>query len=285
MKCSSVFSDRWLLSLLSSPMASSSLLSLSATFSRLHFVPKLSLPLALSSVGRSARRNRRRALLSSASSRWSPPSGPNSGSSVSCGGAASAGGDDLVVLGIEMSCDDTAAAVVKGDGKILSQVVSSQADLLVLYGDVAPKMAEAAHAEAIDPVVEKALSEANLTARDLSAVAFTIGPGLSLCLRVGMEKARNIAGLFSKPIVGVHHMEAHALVARLVQQDLQFPFLALLISGGHNLLILAQSLGQYVQLGTTIDDAIGEAYDSSEVARAGYEEEWWSSYRAACPRG
>ncbi|KAF8028383.1 hypothetical protein BT93_E1104 [Corymbia citriodora subsp. variegata] len=244
-------------------MASSSLLSLSATFSRLHFVTKLSFPLALRSVGRPVRRDRRRALLSSSSSRWSPPSGPNSGSLVSCGGAARAGGDDLVVLGIETSCDDTAAAVVRGDGKILSQVVSSQADLLVLYGGVAPKMAEAAHAEAIDPVVEKALSEANLTARDLSAVAVTIGPGLSLCLRVGVRKARNIAGLFSKPIVGVHHMEAHALVARLVQQDLQFPFLALLISGGHNLLILAQSLGQYVQLGTTIDDAIGEAYDKT----------------------
>lgn len=250
-------------------MVSSSLLSLSlsATLSRLHFVPKLSLPPALGSVRRPARRHQRPARLSSSSSSWRspppPPSGPDSGSSVSRGRRASAAGDDLVVLGIETSCDDTAAAVVRGDGKILSQVVSSQADLLVLYGGVAPKMAEAAHAEAIDPVVDKALSEANLTARDLSAVAVTIGPGLSLCLRVGVRKARSIAGLFSKPIVGVHHMEAHALVARLVQQDLQFPFLALLISGGHNLLILAQSLGQYVQLGTTIDDAIGEAYDKT----------------------
>ncbi|KAI6706630.1 hypothetical protein NL676_009592 [Syzygium grande] len=258
-------------------MVPSSLLSLSATFSRLHFIPKLSLPPALSSVRGSARRDQRRARLPPSSS-WPPPppSSPplgspsfsfstsrTSSSSVSCGGTASADGDDLVVLGIETSCDDTAAAVVRGDGQILSQVVSSQADLLILYGGVAPKMAEAAHAEAIDPVVEKALSEANLTAGDLSAVAVTIGPGLSLCLRVGVRKARNIAGLFSKPIVGVHHMEAHALVARLVQQDLQFPFLALLISGGHNLLILARSLGQYVQLGTTIDDAIGEAYDKT----------------------
>ncbi|KAI3428972.1 putative tRNA N6-adenosine threonylcarbamoyltransferase [Psidium guajava] len=253
-------------------MVSLSPLSLSATFSCLRFIPKLSLPSALSSVGRSTRRNRRRVRLSSS---WPPFSAPldspsfsfstsrNSRSSVPCGGAAAADGDDLVVLGIETSCDDTAAAVVRGDGKILSQVVSSQADLLVLYGGVAPKMAEAAHAEAIDQVVEEALSKANLTARDLSAVAVTIGPGLSLCLRVGVRKARNIAGLFSKPIVGVHHMEAHALVARIVRQDLQFPFLALLISGGHNLLILARSLGQYVQLGTTIDDAIGEAYDKA----------------------
>ncbi|XP_030551985.2 probable tRNA N6-adenosine threonylcarbamoyltransferase, mitochondrial isoform X2 [Rhodamnia argentea] len=256
-------------------MVSLSLLSLSATFSRsrLHFIPRLSLPSSLSSVRRTTRRNGPPARLSSS---WPPPSCPpldshsfgsstsrNSSSSVPCGGAAVADGDDLVVLGIETSCDDTAAAVVRGDGQILSQVVSSQADLLVLYGGVAPKVAEAAHAEAIDQVVEEALSKANLTARDLSAVAVTIGPGLSLCLRVGVRKARNIAGLFCKPIVGVHHMEAHALVARIVQQDLQFPFLALLISGGHNLLILARSLGQYVQLGTTIDDAIGEAYDKT----------------------
>ncbi|KAI4369800.1 hypothetical protein MLD38_018204 [Melastoma candidum] len=169
--------------------------------------------------------------------------------------------DNLLVLGIETSCDDTAAAVVKGNGNILSHVVSSQADLLVKYGGVAPKMAEAAHAEVIDQVVQQALDDANLTEKDLSAVAVTIGPGLSLCLRVGVRKARKIAGSFGKPIIGVHHMEAHTLVTRLVKPDVEFPFVALLISGGHNLLVLAQDLGQYVQLGTTIDDAIGEAYD------------------------
>nr|CAD1818915.1 unnamed protein product [Ananas comosus var. bracteatus] len=125
------------------------------------------------------------------------------------------------------------------------------------------KNAEEAHALVIDKVVQQALDNANLTEKELSAVAVTIGPGLSLCLRVGVSKARRIAGMFRLPIVGVHHMEAHALVARLVQRDLQFPFLGLLISGGHNLLILAQSLGNYVQLGTTIDDAIGEAYDKT----------------------
>ncbi|KAH9733112.1 putative tRNA N6-adenosine threonylcarbamoyltransferase [Citrus sinensis] len=198
--------------------------------------------------------------------------------------------DDLIILGIETSCDDTAAAVVRGNGEILSQVVSSQvkiafislyyvkADLLAKYGGVAPKMAEEAHSLAIDPVVQEALHKANLTERDLSAVAVTIGPGLSLCLRVGVQKARKIAGQFNLPIVGVHHMEAHALVARqgclpasnvflfmsrLIEQDLRFPFLALLISGGHNLLVLAHNLGQYTQLGTTIDDAIGEAFDKT----------------------
>ncbi|EXB76231.1 putative tRNA threonylcarbamoyladenosine biosynthesis protein osgepl1 [Morus notabilis] len=175
----------------------------------------------------------------------------------------SAAKQDLVVLGIETSCDDTAAAVVRSSGEILSQVVSSQADLLARYGGVAPKMAEEAHSQVIDQVVQEALEKANLSERDLSAVAVTIGPGLSLCLRVGVRKARKVAGTFNLPIIGVHHMEAHALVARLTEQDLQFPFMALLISGGHNLLILAHDLGQYLQLGTTIDDAIGEAYDKT----------------------
>ncbi|XP_021748663.1 probable tRNA N6-adenosine threonylcarbamoyltransferase, mitochondrial [Chenopodium quinoa] len=171
--------------------------------------------------------------------------------------------DNLIVLGIETSCDDTAAAVVRGNGEILSQVVSSQADLLVQYGGVAPKMAEEAHSKAINRVTQSALDEANLTAKDLSAVAVTIGPGLSLCLRVGVRKAREIARSFQLPLIGVHHMEAHTLVARLTDRNLQFPFMALLISGGHNLLILARDLGHYIQLGTTIDDAIGEAYDKT----------------------
>ncbi|KAK6119376.1 hypothetical protein DH2020_046883 [Rehmannia glutinosa] len=171
--------------------------------------------------------------------------------------------EELVVLGIETSCDDTAAAVVRSSGEILSQVVSSQAELLVRYGGVAPKMAEEAHSLVIDQVVQEALDKANVTEEDLSAVAVTIGPGLSLCLRVGVRKARKLAGAYALPIVGVHHMEAHALVARLVEKQLQFPFMALLVSGGHNLLILARDLGHYIQLGTTIDDAIGEAYDKT----------------------
>ncbi|XP_061960643.1 probable tRNA N6-adenosine threonylcarbamoyltransferase, mitochondrial isoform X3 [Populus nigra] len=124
-------------------------------------------------------------------------------------------------------------------------------------------MAEEAHSQVIDQVVQEALDKANLTATNLSAVAVTIGPGLSLCLRVGVRKARKLAGSFNLPIIGIHHMEAHALVARLIEHELQFPFMALLISGGHNLLILAHDLGHYIQLGTTIDDAIGEAYDKT----------------------
>ncbi|XP_060963055.1 probable tRNA N6-adenosine threonylcarbamoyltransferase, mitochondrial isoform X1 [Cannabis sativa] len=188
--------------------------------------------------------------------------------------------DDLIVLGIETSCDDTAAAVFSCslfDGALVfttlvrtgqKQRRNSQSscvlpNLLALYGGVAPKMAEEAHSQVIDQVVQQALDKANLSASDLSAVAVTIGPGLSLCLRVGVRKARKVASSFNLPMVGVHHMEAHALVARLTERDLQFPFLALLISGGHNLLVLARDLGHYIQLGTSIDDAIGEAYDKT----------------------
>ncbi|CDY20454.1 BnaC04g05900D [Brassica napus] len=137
------------------------------------------------------------------------------------------------------------------------------AQLLEQYGGVAPKQAEEAHSRVIDKVVQDALDRANLTETDLSAVAVTIGPGLGLCLRVGVHKARRVAGAFNLPIVGVHHMEAHALVARLVEHELSFPFMALLISGGHNIIVLAHKLGQYTQLGTTVDDAIGEAFDKT----------------------
>ncbi|KAJ6400395.1 hypothetical protein OIU84_015949 [Salix udensis] len=237
--------------------------SLSSTISRLNlFCPKPSIPHSLSSCLKTLkpqpiipRWSCLHSLSTHSTSRLSTSLKPQFDALVSK--------DDLVVLGIETSCDDTAAAVVRGNGEILSQVVSSQADLLAKYGGVAPKMAEEAHSQVIDQVVQEALDKANLTARNLSAVAVTIGPGLSLCLRVGVRKARKLAGSFNLPIIGIHHMEAHCLVARLIERELEFPFMALLISGGHNLLILAHDLGHYIQLGTTIDDAIGEAYDKT----------------------
>ncbi|WRX09657.1 Gcp-like domain - like 1 [Theobroma cacao] len=243
----------------------SSLLTLPSTFSRLNLVPKslITIPFAFKSLNllKSHKQQQARSLnsprLSSLNSFTTHFS--TSRSSVS----PKPFHDDLVVLGIETSCDDTAAAIVRGNGEILSQVVSSQADLLARYGGVAPKMAEEAHSQVIDQVVQEALDKSGLTGRDLSAVAVTIGPGLSLCLRVGVQKARRVAGSFNLPIISVHHMEAHALVARLIEKELQFPFMALLISGGHNLLVLAHDLGQYTQLGTTIDDAIGEAFDKT----------------------
>ncbi|XP_024395864.1 probable tRNA N6-adenosine threonylcarbamoyltransferase, mitochondrial [Physcomitrium patens] len=168
-----------------------------------------------------------------------------------------------LVLGIETSCDDTGAAVVTTDGRILGEALASQADLLVQWGGVVPNLAQDAHAKAIDRVVAEALAKANVQEGDLSAVAVTIGPGLSMCLRVGVSKAREIARVHRLPMVGVHHMEAHALVVRLTEKGVEFPFVVLLVSGGHNLLLLAQDVGQYTQLGTTVDDAIGEAYDKT----------------------
>ncbi|KAF3577442.1 hypothetical protein DY000_02028926 [Brassica cretica] len=163
--------------------------------------------------------------------------------------------------------------LVKGNGEILSlshlfsgknpsfgfapASAKRYAQLLAQYGGVAPKQAEEAHSRVIDKVVvQDALDRANLTETDLSAVAVavTIGPGLGLCLRVGVHKARRVAGAFNLPIVGVHHMEAHALVASNF---------VLNCVGGHNIIVLAHKLGQYTQLGTTVDDAIGEAFDKT----------------------
>ncbi|KAL1223594.1 putative tRNA N6-adenosine threonylcarbamoyltransferase [Cardamine amara subsp. amara] len=247
-------------------------LTLSPAISRLNIYPRISL---LATYHHSLRLQKHHKLKTETptSSSISPSSSSNlqrkhfysTGTRISCltKSEISKFDDNLVVLGIETSCDDTAAAVVRGNGEILSQVISSQAELLAQFGGVAPKQAEEAHSRVIDKVVQDALDRANLTEKDLSAVAVTIGPGLSLCLRVGVRKARSVAGKFNLPIVGVHHMEAHALVARLVEQELSFPFMALLISGGHNILVLAHKLGQYTQLGTTVDDAIGEAFDKT----------------------
>ncbi|CAL5381519.1 unnamed protein product [Camellia sinensis] len=268
-------------------MVSSLVPVLSSTISRLNFLPKPSFYHSLRALSLTTLQfnfKETRATLSPPNSSLNSSSSLLSMSNLSSPKPQNENpetvSDNLVILGIETSCDDTAAAVVRSSGEILSQVVSSQADLLARYGGVAPKMAEEAHAQVIDQVVQDALDKANVKETDLSAVAVTIGPGLSLCLRglggqccmtrlwkmllvVGVQKARKIAGTFNLPIVGVHHMEAHALVARLTERELQFPFMALLISGGHNLLILARDLGQYIQLGTTIDDAIGEAYDKT----------------------
>ena len=173
---------------------------------------------------------------------------------------------ELLVLGIESSCDDTGVAVVSSAGRVLGESLATQADIHAAWGGVVPKLAQEAHEAAIDACVAEALAAAGVTAADLSAVAVTIGPGLSLCLRVGALKARQVAADFSLPLVPVHHMEAHALVARLgATERVTFPFLCLLVSGGHNLLLIVEGVGRYVQLGTTLDDAVGEAYD--KVAR------------------
>ena len=198
-------------------------------------------------------------------------------------------GARTVILGIETSCDDTGAAVVTGDGRVLGEALASQGEIHARWGGVVPNLAREAHESAIDDVVARALAAANVSPENLSAVAVTVGPGLSMCLRVGVVKAQDLCHEHGLPIVPVHHMEAHALVARVgdgatanesnddaadadadVDDDVDdalvrapFPFLALLVSGGHNQLILARAVGEYRVLGGALDDALGEAYDKT----------------------
>ncbi len=166
---------------------------------------------------------------------------------------------ESLVMGIESSCDDTGVAIVSTQGSILSNIVCSQADIHAAWGGVVPKLAQEAHMNAIDGCVNQALAEAGVTLDDISAVGVTVGPGLSLCLRVGVSKAQDICRTHNIEMIPVHHMEAHALVARLtnMENDVTFPFLCLLVSGGHNLLLVVEGLGRYIQLGTTLDDALG----------------------------
>jgi glycoprotease/Kae1 family metallohydrolase len=191
-------------------------------------------------------------------------------------------GARTVILGIETSCDDTGAAVVTGDGRVLGEALASQGEIHARWGGVVPNLAREAHESAIDDVVARALAAANVSPEKLSAVAVTVGPGLSMCLRVGVVKAQDLCHEHGLPIVPVHHMEAHALVARVGDGETAnesnddaaaddddalgrapFPFLALLVSGGHNQLILARAVGEYRVLGGALDDALGEAYDKT----------------------
>ncbi|KAG2422119.1 hypothetical protein HXX76_016266 [Chlamydomonas incerta] len=184
--------------------------------------------------------------------------------------AALAGGEvaSWVVLGIESSCDDTAAAVVRGDGTVLSHVVASQTGLHEQYGGVKPDVARQAHAAAILATVDGALAAAGLHPRDLTAVAVTAGPGLALCLQVGVQHGLGLAAAHGLPFVPCHHMEAHALMTRLPtvnESPMQFPSLLLLVSGGHNMLVLCEGVGRHRILGTTLDDSVGECFD--KIAR------------------
>lgn len=171
---------------------------------------------------------------------------------------------DLTVLGIETSCDETAAAVVRGPGRkhILSSTIRSQIDEHTEFGGVVPEIAARAHIEILDRIVAEAMQEAGCAWDDIDAVAATAGPGLIGGVIVGFMTAKAIAMAVDKPLVGVNHLEGHALTARLTD-DLPFPFLLLLVSGGHSQFLLVRGVGDYERLGTTIDDAIGEAFDKT----------------------
>lgn len=174
--------------------------------------------------------------------------------------------EDVLILAVESSCDETAAAVVKNGRSVLSNIISSQIDLHTLYGGVVPEIASRKHMEQINQVIEQALEQAHVTLADITAVAVTYGPGLVGALLVGVAEAKAIAYAAKKPLVGVHHIEGHISANYIENQDLEPPFICLVVSGGHTHLVVVEDYGKYRILGKTRDDAAGEAYD--KVARA-----------------
>lgn len=169
-----------------------------------------------------------------------------------------------IILAIETSCDETAVAIVNNN-QVLSSVVSSQIDLHRLYGGVVPEMASRQHLETINFCLEKAWQETGLNWSEIDGIAATVAPGLVGALMVGMTAAKTLAIVHDKPFIGIHHLEGHIYASYLAESDLKPPFLSLLVSGGHTSLIHVQACGKYQQLGTTRDDAAGEAFD--KVAR------------------
>ena len=174
-------------------------------------------------------------------------------------------GPGTLVLGIETSCDETAAACVRGGAEVLSSVVSSQVDLHARYGGVVPEIASRAHTELLIPVTARSMVEAGVSGHDVDAVAATTGPGLVGALLVGVSAAKALALTWGVPFVSVNHLEAHLYAALLEEPELRFPMVVLLVSGGHTLLVEMAGHGEYRLLGETLDDAAGEAFD--KVAR------------------
>jgi len=177
-------------------------------------------------------------------------------------------------LGIETSCDETAASVIRendnGTADILSNVVSSQIEEHKKFGGVVPDLAARAHLENIEYIIDAAFKESKITIEEIDGVAATAGPGLIVCLTVGLSIGKSIAAFSNKPFVGVNHLEGHALSPGL-QEKIEFPYLLLLISGGHTQFLIVKDVNQYEQLGTTIDDALGEAFDkTSKMLDLGY---------------
>lgn len=174
--------------------------------------------------------------------------------------------DDIWILAIESSCDETAAAVVKNGRDVLSNVISSQIELHKLYGGVVPEIASRKHIEKINQVVEEALQSAEASFHDIDAIAVTYGPGLVGALLVGVAFAKSLSFALGLPLVGVHHIEGHICANYIENKELEPPYLCLVVSGGHTHLVHVRGYGQYEILGRTRDDAAGEAFD--KVARA-----------------
>lgn len=167
----------------------------------------------------------------------------------------------MIILGIETSCDETAVAIVDDKKNILSNLVISQIDLHKEFGGVVPEIAARSHADILDKLIQKSLSQANLKFKDLDAIAVTAGPGLIGGVIVGLTCAKTIASIHKKPFLAINHLEAHALTIRLTNEKVSFPYLLLLVSGGHCQILLAHGINNYQKIGETIDDALGEAFD------------------------
>ena len=174
--------------------------------------------------------------------------------------------DDVLILAIESSCDETAAAVVKNGREVLSNVINTQIAIHTEYGGVVPEIASRKHIENINPVMKKALEDAGVTLDDIDAIGVTYGPGLVGALLVGVAEAKAIAFAKNKPLVGVHHIEGHISANYVENKELEPPFVALVVSGGHTHLVKVNDYGEYEIVGRTRDDAAGEAFD--KVARA-----------------
>ena len=169
----------------------------------------------------------------------------------------------MLVLGIESSCDETAVALVRGDRTIVAQSIASQDEAHRPFGGVVPELAARAHVERLTPMVADVLAEAGIGLADVDAVAATAGPGLIGGVMVGLVTGKALAWAASKPLIAVNHLEGHALSPRLADASLAFPYLLLLVSGGHCQLLGVEGVGRYRRLATTIDDAIGEAFDKT----------------------
>ena len=174
--------------------------------------------------------------------------------------------EDVYILAIESSCDETAAAVVKNGREVLSNVISSQIALHTLYGGVVPEIASRKHIEKVNQVVQAALDEAHMTLDEITAIAVTYGPGLVGALLVGVAAAKAIAYAAKKPLVPVHHIEGHVSANFIEHPDLEPPFVCEIVSGGHTHLVIVKDYGEFEIIGRTMDDAAGEAFD--KVARA-----------------
>ena len=172
--------------------------------------------------------------------------------------------ENSLIMAIESSCDETACAIVKGGREVLANVVASQIKIHEEYGGVIPEIAAREHLEAVNIVVDEAFKQAGVNGNNISAFAGTVGPGLVGCLLVGLNAAKSLALVYDKPFIGINHLNAH-LAANFIDTDLEPPFIALLVSGGHTQIIEMKSYSELNILGETIDDAVGEAYD--KVAR------------------